>query len=275
METMNATSTSRSSMGTGASHRKFASLAHRTRRRLGMLPQAGVTVLSCGAASGCSDDDEEKGAAARVPADIQAQLPLNTGALFELCPARDIPRDVYEEQAATARRQTRALIREVQRRPDDLLTRVWTSAHSVREYRDELTVRALAEEHLRQPGVDGVPCARNLMRRLQQAVDVESADAAAAAPDDAVFLVDDVVAALGLSEGGGVPYRNARCAEVQTILTDRDEVELASDEPVPNVELITAPDRTVGVEVFKPTAACREFIQRRLQALAESKSTVP
>lgn len=110
------------------------------------------------------------------------------------------------------------------------------------------------------------------MHRLQQAVDPDSGDATAMAPDDPVFLVDDVVAALGLSEGGGGPYRNARCAEVQTILTDREEVELASEEPVPHVELITAPDRTVGVEVFKPTAACREFIQRRLEALAESKS---
>lgn len=77
MKTIKATSTRRSSTGTAASYRSFASLAHRTRRRLGMLAQASVTVLICGVASGCSDD-EEKGAAAHVPADIQAQLPLNT-----------------------------------------------------------------------------------------------------------------------------------------------------------------------------------------------------
>lgn len=267
---MNAKSTRRCSTGTAASCRSLASVAPSTRRRLGMLAQAGVTVLICGVVSGCSDDDET-GAAARVPADIQAQLPLNTGALWGLCPAPDVPRDFYEEQSAAARRQTRALIREVKRRPDDLLTRVWTDAHSERKFRDELTVRELAEEHLREPGVKGAPCERKLMHRLQQAVDPESADATVP-PDEPVFLLDDVVDALELTGGSMQPYRNARCAEVQNILHDRFDVELALDEPVPHVEVITVPDRSVGVEVRKPTAACREFIKRRLQALAESKS---
>lgn len=147
-----------------------------------------------------------------------------------------------------------------------------TDAHSERKYRHELTVRALAEEHLREPGVDGVACERKLMHRLQQAVDPESADATAVPPDEPVFLLDDAVGALGVTGGRMAAYRNARCAEVQSILTDRFEVELASDEPVPHVELITVPDRSVGAEVRKPTAACRELLQRRLQALAESKS---
>jgi hypothetical protein len=113
-------------------------------------------------ALGCQDGEQ-------VERNSEARLPTAVGELWNLCPASDVPRDFYEKQARQARRSTRALIREVRRRPDALVTLTSRDAESGEIYRDEITVRELAEEHLGNPGVRGVPCERRLMQELQDA----------------------------------------------------------------------------------------------------------
>ncbi len=107
----------------------------------------------------------------RVPREVEAQLPTELGALWSLCPAPDVGRRIYRREARNGRRQARALIRAVRERPDDRVTFVSHGSHNGKTYRMEMTVRELAEQHLDSPGAKGVPCERELMQELQDAVD--------------------------------------------------------------------------------------------------------
>lgn len=233
---------------------------------------AAVAYAFFGAAGCASSDEQQPAGAARaslVPTEIRAQLPLHTGQLYGLCPVTDLPRESYNERARTTRRQAKALIREVRRRPNAVIERVFEDAHTREELRERVTVLELAEEHLREPGIEGAPCARTVMTELRDVVARargEEPPKSATPHDEPVFLIDEVAAKLRLRQRGTV-YRNAYCREVQEILTSREEVEVALDEPIENVEVVAAPERTVGVEVFRPTARCRGYLERRLGAV--------
>jgi len=222
-------------------------------RRLPLSVALSVIVLG-----GCAAEGEE------LPARVQAQLPLVSGELYELCPVTDTPREHYNQEARTKRRRLEALIREVRRRPDAIITREFEDAHSGERHKERLSVRDLAREHLGNPGIKGVPCARRQMARLQNAV--EPGRKTRELEDERVFLIDEVVRALRLRQDGTI-YTNRHCREVQQILTAREEVQISERSPIENIELIASPDKTVGIEAFKPTPQCRRYLERRLALL--------
>jgi hypothetical protein len=101
-------------------------------------------------------------------------------------------------------------------------------------------VRELAEEHLRNPGARGVPCARSLMVQLQAAVDGRPASDV---DDERVYTFDEIVAALRLRKDGAV-YRGPRGCEIDAMYTSRSELEPALEEgAAANHVLVTDPDR--------------------------------
>lgn len=120
-----------------------------------------MTVL--GLAIGCNASGRD------VPPKVQAELPTGYGVLWDLCPPpEDDP--ILRQNARDARRATRALIREVRRHPDDVLTAAWRD-HDGNMHYEQTTVRELAQNHLENPGAKGVPCESDLMAELQAAVD--------------------------------------------------------------------------------------------------------
>jgi hypothetical protein len=206
-----------------------------------------------------------------VPPDIEARLPTGLGELWYLCPAPDIPQRLYDEQARRARDSARALIREVRRRPHDLVTFTSYGAHTGETYRRELTIRALAKEHLRNPGIEGVPCQRALMQELQDAVRGHSGPTAPGpgVRNERVYTHDEVIEALDLEKRGAMYTTRTGC-RIGSIHTNEWEVRLARREHIAEA-IIAAPDGTVGVGAFKPSAGCRQDIERRLATLAASK----
>ena len=152
------------------------------------------------------------------PATVAADLPTHPRELGGLCPEPDVPRDFYEREAADARRKAEALIREVRRNPDGQVTVVSQDAHTGETYRDRMTVRELANEHLRKDGAI---------------------------------------------------YRGPGSCEINGLYASRDDLEPVLDEgDTTDPVIVTDPGRTVGVEVFRPTAACRGELERGLTALA-------
>jgi hypothetical protein len=180
-----------------------------------------------------------------------------------------VPQDFYEEQARETRQATRALIHEVRRRPNALATLVSHDPHSSRVYRERVTVRELAQEHLRNPGVRGVPCQRRLMWELQAAVDGRAGPPPAGLENERVYTVEQIVDALQLRDHGAI-YRGPKGCEINDgdIYTSRSELEPTLREgEVKNYVLVTDRNRTVGVSVFRPSVACERELKHRLAAL--------
>jgi len=104
-----------------------------------MLPVA-FTALCLGAAAILAG---RRASLDLVPAAVAAQLPDDTGALSALC---------FDELAAAdrraARREVRALVRELARRPEELVTVRFDDAESDGYVDEEYTVRDLADETL-------------------------------------------------------------------------------------------------------------------------------
>jgi hypothetical protein len=226
---------------------------------IGVLALVPLRVLDCG----------EDGRGERLERNIEAQLPTNVGELWGLCPAPDVPQDFYEEQARETRQATRALIHEVRRRPNALATLVSHDPHSSRVYRERVTVRELAQEHLRNPGVRGVPCQRRLMWELQAAVDGRAGPPPAGLENERVYTVEQIVDALQLRDHGAI-YRGPKGCEINDgdIYTSRSELEPTLREgEVKNYVLVTDRNRTVGVSVFRPSVACERELKHRLAAL--------
>jgi hypothetical protein len=161
-----------------------------------------------------------------------------------------------------ARRRARALIREVRRRPDAVVT-LYEDAHTGDKFTETPTVRELAEEHLENPGIRGVPCQRKLMAELQAAVDGRSAPQVS---NERTYTLDEVVAALELDKHGAV-YTSPDGCSVQQLYFDRDEVDIARREPIRNNKLIASPKGRVGVLVYRPNQRCRSGIARDLARL--------
>jgi hypothetical protein len=99
-----------------------------------------------------------------VPGSVQAQLPTEIS-LGNLCPGSDtrpaVERDV--------RRRAEALIRELRRRPDQLVTYTYYSSDDPQERRD-ITIRELAEEQLEDIDSNGPDCDPELERRIRAAM---------------------------------------------------------------------------------------------------------
>jgi hypothetical protein len=195
------------------------------------------------------------------PADA-ATLP-KTGQLWQLCPVPDVPRRFRERVSREARRRIGALIREVRQRPDALVTLEYQDSHTTETFTDTTTVRELAEEHLENPGMEGVPCQRKLMAELQAAVDGR---AAPEVTNERAYTLDELVTGLKLDKHGAV-YASPDGCSVQQLYFDRDEVDIARREPIRNNELIASPKRRIGVLVYRPDRRCRTGIARDLARL--------
>src|SRR4051812_25259435 len=193
------------------------------------------------------------GGGQRLSAADAAKLPTS-GELWSLCPVPDAPQAFRHRVARSALRQARALIREVRRRPDALVTLHYEDSHSGEPFTEIKTVRALALEHLDNPGIEGVPCRRQVMAELQAAVDGRPVRPV---ENEKTYTLDDVVTGLRL-ENHGATYTSPDGCQVQGLYFQRDEVEGALEEPIRNNVVITSPRHRVGVQVFKPDRRCRE-----------------
>jgi len=99
-----------------------------------------------------------------VPASVQAQLPTRLS-LGNLCPGTQTPPRIERD----LRRRAEALVRELERRPHDLVTYTFYYSDSPEERRD-ITIRQLAEEQLGDMEAHGSNCAPRLQRRLRAAL---------------------------------------------------------------------------------------------------------
>ena len=99
-----------------------------------------------------------------VPASVQAQLPTEIS-LGNLCPGSETPPRVERD----VRRRAEALIRELRRRPDQLVTFTYYYSDDPEERRD-ITIRELAEEQLKDIESNGPNCAPELERRIRAAM---------------------------------------------------------------------------------------------------------
>jgi len=99
-----------------------------------------------------------------VPASVQRELPTKLS-LGNLCPGAEsdpaVERDV--------RRSAEVLIRELRRRPDDLVTYTFYFSDDPEERRD-ITIRQLAEEQLDDIESGGPNCIPELERRIRAAM---------------------------------------------------------------------------------------------------------
>jgi hypothetical protein len=100
-----------------------------------------------------------------VPASLERRLPIELS-LGNLCPGAGTEPRLERE----LRQQTEVLIRELGRRPDDLVTYTYHDAHSADDDRREITIRELAEEQLSDLETGGPNCAPELERRIRAAL---------------------------------------------------------------------------------------------------------
>jgi hypothetical protein len=99
-----------------------------------------------------------------VPPSVQARLPIELS-LGNLCPEAQTPADVERD----IRRRTDALIRELRRRPNHLVTFTYSYSDTPDERRD-ITLRELAEEGLADLESGGPNCDPELERRIRAAL---------------------------------------------------------------------------------------------------------
>jgi hypothetical protein len=100
-----------------------------------------------------------------VPAALERQLPIELS-LGNLCPGAESDMELVRD----LRRRTDVLIRELGRRPNDLVTYTYYYSHSADEDVRDITVRELAEEQLADLESGGRNCAPELQRELRAAL---------------------------------------------------------------------------------------------------------
>ena len=183
-----------------------------------------------------------------------AKLPTD-GQLWGLCPVPDVPVRSRERVWREARQKTQALIREVRRRPEALVTLTYEDAHSGEPFEETTTVRELAEIHLKNPGIAGAPCEHRLMAALEAAAEGRR-------PPPVDDEVQELVAALRLEKDGTVYYSPHGCM-LQGIFVNR-EVARAESDPVRHDVLVASPRRRVVVLVHEPDRRCHDGIARDL-----------
>jgi hypothetical protein len=192
-----------------------------------------------------------------------AKLPRD-GELWGLCPVPDASKEFRERVAKKARQRARAMIREVRRRPDALVTLHYEDSHTGEPFTETLTVKALAKQHLKNPGLKGVPCARKLMSELKAAFDGKPAPKGV--KNDTLHTMDELVRKLHLRKDGAVYWSPDGC-QVQGLYFDRDEVKSAQEEPIRNNVIVASPDGSAGVQIYKPDARCLNRIKNDLKAI--------
>ncbi len=220
-----------------------------------------VVVLIAGACSACGSTG---GTSQQRLTSTEAERLPGTGQLGGLCPVPDVPEDFRKRVSSTARQRARALIEEVRRRPDALVTKRYEDAHTGEPIVETMTVRELADEHLENPGVEGVPCQRALMAELEAAVEGKPAPTNVA--NERTYTLQQLVASLDLTKRGGVYHSPGGC-EINGMHFERSEVEIARRNPIGNHKLIASPNGRVGVEVFKPTPICERELTRSITRL--------
>jgi hypothetical protein len=99
-----------------------------------------------------------------VPATVQRQLPTEIS-LGNLCPGASTP----EKLERNIRRRAEVLIRELHRRPNDLVSYIYYYSDGGEQRRD-ITVRELAEEQLHDLETGGPNCAPRLASRIRDAL---------------------------------------------------------------------------------------------------------
>jgi hypothetical protein len=100
-----------------------------------------------------------------VSAALQRQLPVRES-LGNLCPGAETPADVEREIRAGAD----VLLRELRRRPDDLVTYTYYYSDGGGTDTRDITIRQLAKEQLADLEAGGRDCAPDLQRRLHAAL---------------------------------------------------------------------------------------------------------
>jgi hypothetical protein len=98
-------------------------------------------------------------------ASVEARLPIELSS-GNLCPDAETPVDVERDVRARAE----ALIIELGRRPNELVTYTYYDAHGPDDEEREITIRELAEEQLADLDSGG-DCAPELRRRIRAAMD--------------------------------------------------------------------------------------------------------
>jgi hypothetical protein len=215
-----------------------------------------VALAGCGSAAARAQEHLTEAEAAKLPGD---------GALWLLCPVPDAPPDFRARQSRHARQQARALIREVRRRPQALVTMHYEEAHSGEPFDETTTVKQLAKINLRNPGIKGVPCARKLMTELKAAV--EGKPVPKGVKNDVLHTYDELIRKLHLRKDGAVFWSPDGC-QVQGLYFDRGEVKQALEEPIRNNVVVASPDGTAGVQIFKPDARCLKGIKEDLKVFS-------
>ena len=133
-------------------------------RRHAVAVAAAAFVLALVPVGWATVETVRRATAPHLPDALQAQLPTEES-LGNLCPGAETPRKVVRR----LERQTEVLIRELDRRPDWLVSYVFYYSDDPPERRD-ITVRELAEEQLRDLEAGG-RCAPRLQRRFRDALD--------------------------------------------------------------------------------------------------------
>jgi hypothetical protein len=229
------------------------------RLRTPLVPRLAV----CAVCVGCGGQQSTGHEAGRLTPNEAGRLP-KAGQLGYLCPAPDVSDDLRERSSREAKAQARALIAEIRRRPSAIVTLQHQDAHTGEPFTETLTIRELALQNLKNPGVEGVPCERKLMTELQAAV--EGRPVPAGVENERTYTQREVAAGLRLELRRGI-YRSPGGCEVYDMFFHRGEVELALAEPIRNTVVIASPQRRVGVRVFAPDRRCRESIADALERL--------
>jgi hypothetical protein len=211
-------------------------------------------VVVAAACAGCAQADGRE----RLSDADAAKLPKD-GQLWGLCP--EVPGRFGDRASYEARHRTRALIREVRRRPEALVTLTYEDAHDGEPFEETTSVRELAEVHLENPGIAGAPCEHRLMAELEAAVEGRR-------PPHVDDDVQALVAALRLQKAGTVYHSPDGCT-VQGVFVNR-EVGRAESDPVRGHVLVASPQRRVAVLVHKPDRRCQDAIARDLARFERS-----
>jgi hypothetical protein len=103
------------------------------------------------------------GRIARASAEARLPIELSSG---NVCPDAETPVDVERDVRARAE----ALIRELGRRPNELVTYTYYDGDGADDEAREITIRELAEEQLADLDSGG-DCAPELQRRIRAAMD--------------------------------------------------------------------------------------------------------
>jgi hypothetical protein len=138
-------------------------LGHLLGRRSGAVAAAGFFSIALMPAVWAAAETARRGS--HVPAAVQRQLPIEMS-LGNLCPGASTP-DKLERDI---RRRAEVLIRELQRRPNDLVSYTYYYSDGADDERRDITVRELAEEQLADLESGGPNCAPELASRIRNAL---------------------------------------------------------------------------------------------------------